>query len=491
MRRRLFLLLPALLGAGCADYREVPLYGATDLGPPVVLENADGRNAYGGVARLHGGNTCTGVLLDTHGGEGAPAYVLTNGHCLGAFGANELILDREAPAWTATFGYFEDTTGAQETVPVVRVAYATMKGADIGIAELDSTLGALERSGYLPWAAADVPASPSEPVVVVGAPLQSGGVGDFLRLATCSISGVAPIVLERQWYWYEPARLGCKGIAPGSSGSPVISRVSGRMVGVLNTTTQNSEGLADCGLNRPCEAEGHGGTSQPDMSYAVPLTGLGLCFDDDGQLDLERPACPLDDGRQAAPQPGWLGAVNPDLANPALGKPQPTWDVQVTGPFDVYRYKIGPAGSVDCRSESGYSGTRPSATKVGDALPAEEGRYALCLLGGDPGDPARQDVLHPSVATVEIDKTPPDHAAAYTLEHRKDSYFLTWQFDADVVGAFFKYGAPDTTSCADSNGYRGAFIPFFPFEGTPPFRLCVIGFDAALNMSAPADTLLP
>jgi hypothetical protein len=223
----------------------------------------------------------------------------------------------------------------------------------------------------------------------------------------------------------------------------------------------------------------------------VPLTGLSLCFDEDGRLDLERPACPLDDSRQAVPSPSWLGSVNPDLADPILGRPMPTWNVAVEGPFEVYRYKIGPAGSVDCRSEAGYSPTRPLATRIADALPAEEGYFALCVLGGDTLDPARQNPLHPAVATVRIDKTPPDHAAPYELDHEKGSYFLTWQFDADVVGAFFKYGPPDTTACADSAGYRGAFIPFFPLQGTPPFRLCVIGYDAAGNPSPPSDTVLP
>ncbi len=480
-------LLPfAFFAAGCGDFREVPLYGAADLGEPVVLHNADGRNAYSGVVRLNGGNTCTAVLLDTGGGPGAPAYVLTNGHCVGAFAPNEVLRDEAHPEWHVTFGFFEDTAAGQDTVPVRTVGLGTMKGADIGIVELDATLGSLERRGYRPWKVADAPPSASEPVVVVGAPLQDFGTPDFLRLASCSVDGVARVVLERQWYWHDLARLRCEGIQAGSSGSPVISRVSGRVLGLVNTTTRLSGRLGDCALNRPCEPAGLAATSRTDTSYVVPLVGLGLCFDEDGGLDLERPACPFDTGRGPRPSPDWLGAVNPALTQPVFGAPQTRWDVSATGAVDTYRHKIGSAASVDCRSDDGYGAPRPLAQPIDDALPRAEGYYALCLIGGD------EDPRHPAIATVRIDTTAPGRAPRFDVEGgSKDGYRIVWRFDDEVVGAFFKYGPADTTSCAEPRGYRGAFIPFFSLEGKPPFRLCAYGYDAALNLSPTSDTLLP
>lgn len=481
-----WILAFTLLTAGCGELREVPLYGATDRGAPVVLSNADGRNAYAGVVRLSGGNTCTAVLLDTGAGAGAPAYLLTNGHCVGAFAANEVLRDEEHPEWSATFGFFEDTAAAQDAVAVRRVGLGTLKGADIGIVELDATLGTLERRGYRPWKAADAPPSGSEPVVVVGAPLQEIGTPDFLRLASCAVDGVAPVVLERQWYWHDLARLRCEGIQAGSSGSPVISRVSGRVLGLVNTTTRLSGRLGDCALDRPCEPDGLGAASRTDTSYGVPLIGIGLCFDEDGALDLERPACPLDTGRGPRPSPDWLGAVNPALAQPVFGAPQTRWDVTVTGTGDSYRYKTGPAASVDCRSDDGYGTARPLAQPIDDALPRAEGYYALCLIGGD------EAPRHPAIATVRIDTTAPSHPPRFDVEGgSKDGYRIVWRFDDEVVGAFFKYGPAGATSCADPRGYRGAFIPFFSLEGKPPFRFCAYGYDAALNPSPTSDTLLP
>jgi hypothetical protein len=62
-------------------------------------------------------------------GREAPAYVLTNGHCPEFPGANDVFVDRPAPSnHRVIFNYFADTPGRQLSVPVSRIAYATMKG---------------------------------------------------------------------------------------------------------------------------------------------------------------------------------------------------------------------------------------------------------------------------------------------------------------------------------------------------------------------------
>src|SRR5262245_1160287 len=111
------------------SYPAVPIYGAVDDGPSVLLSNSDGRSPYSGIVRYQGRATCTGVFLDTIP-EGrdpgdAPAYVLSNGHCSDFPGANDVLIDRPSPRGQVIFNYFVDTRNRQVPVAVERIAYAT------------------------------------------------------------------------------------------------------------------------------------------------------------------------------------------------------------------------------------------------------------------------------------------------------------------------------------------------------------------------------
>src|SRR5262245_42827270 len=96
---------------------DVPVYGAIDDGPPVLLSNADGSNPYSGIVRYQGRATCTGVFLDTNSDgqdpRDAPAYVLSNGHCSDFPGSNEVLPDRPAGRQQVIFNYFADTRSQQ------------------------------------------------------------------------------------------------------------------------------------------------------------------------------------------------------------------------------------------------------------------------------------------------------------------------------------------------------------------------------------------
>jgi hypothetical protein len=438
------------------------------------------------------------VLLDTAaaaaGADDVPAYVLTSGHCAGAFGANEVIVERAETGYEVAFGTFADTAGSESDIPSVAVAFATLKGTDLAVVELDATLGELEDGGWRAWRAASEPPAADEPVVVVGAPLNPDGSPSFLRLSACLLEGSAGVVLERQWTWFDALRHRCADVRPGSSGSPVISRRTGRLLGLVNTTTLGSEGLADCALNRPCEADGASAAPLDGTSYAARVDGIEACFDETGRLELGRDGCPLDDGRQLRASPDWLSAVNPDLAEPPLGSPRRLWGVNLTGPFDAYRYKVGTAGSVDCRSTSSYGPLRllAQAPSIDDALPRPEGRYSLCVLGSASGEEEMQDRRHPTLVAVQIDKTPPGREPEFEVEAGPEAYLITWRFAPPEIAGILYAAGPLATSCADRGAYRPALVPFLSLpRSEAPYRLCVIGFDAAGNTTPPVERVLP
>lgn len=303
METRVIAALAALLAGlagvdGARSAGPAPTYGAVPEGPSVLLSDADRKNLYSGVGRLDAEDTvCTAVFAVPGGAvpDDAPAYVLTAGHCVGVWEPDEVIVDGPAPGYEVTFRYFSDGDD-RPALGARAIAYGTMKERDIGVVSLEATVGQLRGLGIAPWVIGDDAGAADEPLVVVHAPS-----GSFLRLSACAAQGMAGEVREHHWRWFDLQRNGCEDVRPGSSGSPVIARSSGRLLAILGTSTRDSEGLEDCALNRPCEPRDAGATVLADMNYAVPVSGLLGCFDAGARFDPALPGCPLDLGGAATP----------------------------------------------------------------------------------------------------------------------------------------------------------------------------------------------
>jgi hypothetical protein len=469
-------------------------------GPSVLLSNAGGQNdLYNGIGRFRRGADCTAVFLDTVGAAGprdAPAYLLTNGHCIRLLGSNEVVLD-QAPAGEVRFNFFADTQEQQVKVAGRRVVAATMKGQDVALVELDSTYAELVGRGLSPWRVASFVPAPDEPVAVVGAPQMSDPNESFLRLARCRAGERVGVLLERQWHWFGFYRNTCADIRGGSSGSPVILERGRRLIGLVNTTTIGSEGIADCYLNRPCEVDASGSRSREGTSYVTPLLGIEKCFGEDGRADVRSEGCPLDDGRQLDADPSWLASVNPTLPPTRPGQPQGLWGVTLSGAaFAYYRYKTGPAASVECTSPNGY-GTPirlGPASRIDNSLPGVEAHHFLCILGSAtasaelPG----QDPRFATVVSVEIDKTPPRIPPELRVTELGESYRVEWIYAPPEISLYqVKYGTFAEIDCKDPGGYRAPLLGFvmLPRSGSP-YRVCAIGFDLAGNPTPPTERVL-
>ena len=491
----LSLTMAAALSS-CGGGDAVAAYGAEPGGPAVALSNADGRNAFTGVGRFRGRAACTAFLIDTGGGADTPAYALTNGHCATTFGSQEVAIGQPAPAsYRMTFGVFSDTPDSRVEVGVRRIAFSTMKGTDLAVLELAAKRGDLQARGLTPLHLARRPSERNERLVVVGAP-QSGVAGGDLQISACRQDAEGLTVLEYQWHWLDMERNGCLGIAPGSSGSPVLSKWSGFVVAILNTTTRGSSFVDDCFLNRPCEVlDGARALSLRDVNYAAPIAGLSACFDGAGAFDLRGSGCPLDAGAQITPLPGWAAYANPDLAEHVFGAPQRVWDIRISGPFARYAARVVPADEIArCRDPGRYPSPvtlRPNEIFAAP-LPETEGRHALCLLGVDGFAGGDQNPRHPNVVTVTIDKTPPEGPAPFVVREGEDVWSIAWSFNPpEQSGVLYKAGLAASISC-ETGGYTLARVPFasVPFRSEEQ-RLCVVGFDSAGNRSRPVDRLLP
>ncbi|MEP7200848.1 MAG: DUF4377 domain-containing protein, partial [Chloroflexota bacterium] len=467
--------------------------------PSEILTNAHGENnAYLGIGRFKGTATCTGTLIKTADGAAAktaPAYILTNGHCAEAWDPNRVIVgDATERSHKMLFNYFQDTREQRITVAVKQIAYATMKGSDLAIVKLDATLGALMAKGIQPFTlAADKPKLDT-PIDVIAAPQQSSLGEDFLRLTHCTL-GAPTNVIERQWHFFDAYRNACAAMRAGSAGAPVLARNGSAIVAVINTTTAGSEGATDCDSGRPCEADASGYHVLPDTNYATPVIGLRQCFDASGAFSLSRDGCPLDPGRQLTLTPSYFAAVNPTMVSVYDDKKHAAWNVTLAGKgLTHYRYKIGPANTVDCRKPDGYGNVIALATAsvIADAFPTMEDIYYLCVLAGPNAqvDATWQKPSFASVASVKIDVTPPRRDLAIRVDKADDNFRVDLGLRPPELAAFrAKWGKPDAIHCADPKDYallRRPELTLNSAEG--PYTLCVIAYDDAGN-AAPTKEL--
>jgi hypothetical protein len=493
-----FVSCPARSGAQVAS---VPTYGAVDNGPSVLLSNADGGNAYTSVVRVQARATCTGVFLATTDpddpfGDDASAWVATNGHCVD-FPATNVVVREQPGQGFVVFNFFIDTTSRQVQVPIRRMAYATMKGQDIGLVELSARVGELRRAGFEPWRPVLTLPDPDEPVVVVGAPLQRNPQLAYLRLAACPLEGRAAFVYEFTWHWYGFERTRCTDVLPGSSGSPVISRRTGRIVALLNTTNTFAEPYSACQPDSPCEPAGKDAVQPPATSYATPMIRIDRCFDHRGELNLNGPECPLDPGTNTVHAPATLGSINPFLSNVPIGFARSTWSVRITGPQPYYRYKVVKVPDNDCRDLRGYGDVLSITTSpvIADHLPTVEGHYMLCSIGG----PTRrwggdwQSVDYPTVTRVRIDTTPSTLAAPIAITETPTGYLVEFiTLGIEVSTYLYKFGPAGETSCTDERDYRLALLEFIPVpKGSRPQVFCAVPHDAAGNRGVLFERLLP
>ncbi|WP_159396815.1 trypsin-like peptidase domain-containing protein [Sorangium cellulosum] len=406
---------PPLTTAAPLPTSETPPEGAG--APPAEAELVSGQdpaNTYlRAIGSLGRSTRCTGSFIKTSENADAPAYVLTAGHCAKnpyevsmyfGVGVDEL------PESTLSFyfNFFSDVPEAEQVrAEGLRIAYVTMKGADVALIELDHTIGELQALGIEPLPLAGAAPAAGAPIELAGVPVEHDGgayAQQYVRRARCAEGDRRPDVVEHTWYWHDMHVNECQGMGPGASGGPALDQL-GRVFGVFNSHFTTLQPLDTCYVNYPCEV----GDGQPERgvegaSYVVDATTVAACFDAEGRFDLTSAGCTLAPGLTASlPEPPSR------IDTPTQGDPpEPsTWGVSLSPASHThYRYKVGPVQSVDCRSAEGYS----DPIGIEDdriatlAVPAEEGLYAMCILTGsvDAYGATWQPTEHPTVIVKKV-----------------------------------------------------------------------------------------
>lgn len=468
-----------LLSSGCTSPS-----GPAEVTPAPVLDRADG-DEYTGVAALSVASDCTGTVVDT-GVDTAPAYVLTNGHCLGMDGQdpNEVLLDDDGYGEATFFAFHDVPENDRVVVPVERFEYATMYSADIGVLRLDATLGELKDRGIKPLPLDPSAATNGTRVANIAFPVTDLEIQDWaLRKGSCTLSEKTDLI-EFRWFWRGEIANNCPGVLGGSSGSPLIT--DGAVVSMINTTSGgvSAEQGKACYLGQPCQVRGDRVKFVQDTAYGVDLTGVESCFVN-GTFSTGG-NCPL----PVAVTPGVFGggtfsADGTDTADePAT--------ISLTPPVGdlTYLVKTGLHSPAACRDNGFFADAEQFAvaaeqTEVVDvSLPAKESFQFACVKAGE-DDPA--------VLIFNVDTTAPAKGPELSVTRFDDgAVSIDPLFDnPEIVDIQWLTGPADSTNCADRDLYTQYFRqPLMAQSNELPLRVCSVGFDLAGNESPVSDEVV-
>ena len=462
-----------------------------------LLYNADGSlDAFQGVARFISSASCTGAFIQTSQRPDAPAYIITNGHCIQNWHPHAVYQDEPIREnYRVVFNYFVDTRDAQIAFPVKTMTYSTMKQRDIAIVELAATVGELVEQGIQPFAIADTMPPPEAAISIIGAPVMGLAPEErHLRREACALNGQVNL-LEAQWHFANVFRVTCQDIVGGSSGSPVFVAGSQAIFALINTGTVGSKFA--CALHAPCEVTDTGTEMLLNTSYATPVVGLAACFTAQGRFDLSALDCPLDDGRQPTLAGYPQTALQPLLTDSMGTAQRPTWNTTLSGNFTHYRYKTGPVSHINCQEDTGYSEAIALTQDplITDTIPAAEGFYYLCVVAGSSPtvDATWQSTQHATIVVAQIDATPPTILPDVSIRDLGSEYAIEPIFEQPELADYsWKLGSPTTTNCSDPTAYqRYRRIPIRLDKSTElPSKLCLIGFDSAQNPTPPLEKMI-
>nr|WP_245574190.1 serine protease [Amycolatopsis nigrescens] len=231
-------------------------------------------------------SNCSGSVVKPVGAADTdPALVLSNGHCLesGFPGPGEVIVNQPS---TRSFSLL--STDGQSTVGQLRatkIIYATMTDTDASLYQLSTSYAQIDQSyGIKALELSDAHPTAGSAIDVIS--------GYWKRIYSCSIDGFPYQLREGSWTWKDSIRYTpeCKTIG-GTSGSPIVDRASGKVVGVNNTGNESGERCTD---NNPCEVDENGNvTVRHGTNYGQQTYLFHGCLAPRGEIDLNQPDCKL------------------------------------------------------------------------------------------------------------------------------------------------------------------------------------------------------
>ena len=255
---------------------------------------------FNGVGRYGG---CTGSLLDTES-ENGPAYILTNGHCVGRVPpASEYAPPKGAffdisqdSNKSMTFNYFKNAQNSNFiTYSTKIIRYVSMDNTDVALIELDTSLKKLKELGVKAYKISSANNLLGKEVYVVGSPLNGVNSNNYgIRYDSCKLDDDTVSLREGDFSFNKSYKVTCS-VVGGSSGSPVFNLEDQTIIGLMNTGVDSSkENSPDCTLGKPCEvSESEKITTNLERNYFQSVVHLQNCFTEFGIFDKNNTNCKL------------------------------------------------------------------------------------------------------------------------------------------------------------------------------------------------------
>lgn len=489
-----------IFAGACCIAGLLPFTANADLGEGMtpeagsrVLLNADGlHDRWNGIGRLQlheesPGAQCTATLIDTREGkrEGdAPAYVLSSAHCV-SFDSLNITVD-EPSGGHVDFNYFHDTAGKHLRHAVKQISWSSLRGRDLAIIELDTSLQTLIDAGINPLRLADKTPDIGDDVLIVGAPTQYEEKG--LRLSACNLVSREALI-EHPMVYRHFYKDDCPGLKPGSSGSPLLDRRSNQVLAILATSTAMAQEENRCFENAPCEVREGQPHWAPASNYSHPVDTLAQCFVD-GWLVPEAEGCDLPSTVSITLKNygiRYFKRIKDDASgNPVL----PTWKLAFDLNTSFYRHKTV-RDPQQCASPHHYSQALIAKDAlIDEPVGTEPGLYVLCILGVDSEKqpPSLPLINNPMMIAMEIAQPGPTRTPV--LDIGKDDvggYRVQWQYSHPGLSGYeYKLGA----DCDDTTGYQRILDTLLIGPDKLPVALCSRAIDMSGQRSAPREDLL-
>ncbi len=448
---------------------------------PISL-SSDGNQPYRAIGRLRGVLSCTASYIRTSFDPSAPAYILSNGHCLidpfSRSSQNNIVVDKNISS-TVEFNFFEDTLNDTIKIKSSKVEYATMKGVDIAIAKLDKTIGEMSELGIEPLNIVDSLPSVNGAVNVVGAPLYRR----HLQSSLCEYTRKTDVI-EGFWHWFESTENTCLGIASGSSGSPILND-SGEVFAVLNTTNLGAYNN-ECLSGQPCGFVDKKPKLTTSRNYGSSVTTLLQCFNSEGLFSLTG-SCTLPKESQISINDYPYFFANPDI--PSRFDEILEWDFNITADESSYfRTKLAKVSDGEnCQELEGYGEIKQGYEDFSRVpLPNEHGYYQYCVIGSKNKLDWNSSDL--SIVQVYLDKEAPT-PGALSIRLIGDQIGFDPIFNAVNSGYKWFIGSVDTTCSEDilKDYFR---FPMYKDSADLPIKVCLRSNDYAGNNSYIGEYIL-
>ncbi|MBI3504981.1 MAG: trypsin-like peptidase domain-containing protein [Proteobacteria bacterium] len=239
--------------------------------------------------------SCSGAVVRWGQAAQAKAVLLTNAHCYDMMRPNTYVAGKAYRRNIALFARGNRRVSAAAT----KVLYATLTDTDLALFELDKTYAELERAQVDFYEIDPAPARAGEGIVLAS--------GFFRSVQRCGVESIVHRIRESSWEWKDSYKLDSCRAQHGMSGSPILSALTGRIVGVINTGNDNG---GRCSFNNPCEVDEAGNVVVlRGKAYGQRVDHVMTCLDARGEFNAELPSCGLFHGQRVEgndnPQ-GWM-----------------------------------------------------------------------------------------------------------------------------------------------------------------------------------------